>query len=116
MLTATLSSSGTDSVADHKEQAVGRFAVTGYEDDKGVFKVPTLCNMELTYPYFHDGAVKSLNNAVFIMGQTRLGRTFSSEELDQLVAFLLTLTGVQPEFSLPILPPSVAQTPVPELF
>ncbi len=99
-----------------ENQATGRFGVTGNEFEKGVFKVPTLRNIELTYPYFHDGAVKSLHNAVAIMGETQLGRTFSSQEIDQLVAFMLTLTGDQPRFSLPILPPSVAETPAPEPF
>lgn len=96
--------------------ANGRYDVTGNEADKGVFKVPTLRNIELTYPYLHDGSVHSLRETVAIMGETQLGRTYDSGELDQLVAFLLTLTGEQPAFTLPILPPSVAATPAPQPF
>jgi len=96
--------------------ATGRFGVTGNETDKYVFKVPTLRNIELTYPYFHDGGVQTLREAVAIMSDTQLGRTFNDQELDDLVAFLKTLTGDQPRFILPILPPSVASTPAPEPF
>lgn len=96
--------------------AVGRIAVTGNEVDRNRFKVPTLRNIELTYPYFHDGSVNSLHEAVTVMGEVQLGRTFSAGELDQLVAFLKTLTGQQPLFTLPILPPSVPGTPAPEPF
>jgi len=96
--------------------ALGRFNVTGQEVDRNRFKVPTLRNIELTYPYFHDGSVHSLHKAVAVMGEVQLGREFSLEELDQLVAFLKTLTGEQPLFTLPILPPSVPGTPAPVPF
>ena len=96
--------------------ATGRYRVTGKETDRHVFKVPTLRNIELTYPYFHDGSVRSLRDAVAIMGEVQLGRTFVEQELDQLVAFLKTLTGEQPLFTLPILPPSVPGTPAPVPF
>ncbi len=93
--------------------AQGVFDVTGKEEDRMKFKVPTLRNVELTYPYFHDGSVETLAEAVDIMGKVQLGRTFSEEETDLLVAFLKTLTGTQPSFSIPILPPSVDATPRP---
>lgn len=96
--------------------AQGRFAVTGKEQDKMVFKVPTLRNVEMTYPYFHDGQVQTLSEAVDIMGKIQLGRTFSKEENAQLVAFLKALTGEQPRFALPILPPSTPNTPQPTPF
>lgn len=95
-------------------EVAGRSAVTGKEVDRFAFKVPTLRNIELTYPYFHDGAVWDLSEAVNIMGEIQLGRQFEQKETDQIVAFLRTLTGDQPSFSLPILPPSVAKTPKPQ--
>jgi cytochrome c peroxidase len=97
-------------------QAIGLAGVTKKDSDKFIFKVPTLRNIELTYPYFHDGATTSLSDAVNIMGEIQLGRKFSSDENDKIVAFLKTLTGDAPSFDLPQLPPSVAETPKPEPF
>jgi cytochrome c peroxidase len=94
----------------------GRSAVTGAEIDRFNFKVPTLRNVELTYPYFHDGAANTLAEAVDIMGRLQLGRTFTRTENASIVAFLKTLTGDQPRFLLPILPPSSDQTPRPTPF
>ena len=96
--------------------AIGRAEVTGKQSDRFFFKVPTLRNIELTYPYFHDGAVNTLSEAVDIMGDIQLGRQFSKQENAQIVAFLKSLTGDQPAFPLPILPPSVDATPRPEPF
>ncbi|AJQ97902.1 cytochrome-c peroxidase [Gynuella sunshinyii] len=96
--------------------ALGRFDVTGNEADKNVFKVPTLRNIELTYPYFHDGAIKTLSEAVNTMGEIQLGKTFNATENAQIVAFLKTLTGEQPQITLPILPPSNDNTPQPQPF
>ena len=96
--------------------AEGRSAVTGKDSDRFNFKVPTLRNVELTYPYFHDGAAKTLGEAVDIMGRLQLGRTFSATENASIVAFLKTLTGDQPHLLLPILPPSVDVTPRPVPF
>ena len=84
--------------------------------DRFNFKVPTLRNVELTYPYFHDGETATLTQAVDIMGRLQLGRTYSAAENAQIVAFLKTLTGDQPQFNLPILPPSSDQTRRPEPF
>jgi cytochrome c peroxidase len=96
--------------------AEGRSAVTGKDADRFSFKVPTLRNVELTYPYFHDGAADTLTEAVDIMGRLQLGKKFSEEENAQIVAFLKTLTGDQPSFALPILPPSSDATPRPTPF
>ncbi|MFA7578899.1 cytochrome-c peroxidase [Castellaniella sp.] len=96
--------------------AEGRVAVTGIDADRFSFKVPTLRNVELTYPYFHDGAVDTLAEAVDIMGRLQLGRHYSDEENAQIVAFLKSLTGKQPEIVLPILPPSSDATPRPTPF
>jgi len=96
--------------------AVGRSAVTGKDGDRFSFKVPTLRNVELTYPYFHDGEAETLDHAVELMGRLQLGRVFTEEENRKIVAFLLTLTGDQPAFLLPILPPSNDKTPRPQPF
>ncbi|OZI17751.1 cytochrome-c peroxidase [Bordetella genomosp. 7] len=96
--------------------AEGRAAVTGADADRFMFKVPTLRNVELTYPYFHDGAADTLAQAVDIMGRLQLGRTFTPEESAQIVAFLKTLTGKQPRLQLPVLPASADDTPRPVPF
>jgi cytochrome c peroxidase len=96
--------------------AEGRVAYSKDEADRFKFKVPTLRNVELTYPYFHDGAANSLKEAVETMGRVQLGRKFTDEENAQIVAFLKTLTGDQPSFKLPQLPPSSEATPRPQPF
>ncbi|WP_287602332.1 CHAT domain-containing protein [Thiothrix sp.] len=74
-------------------QAEGLSAETGRDADRFKFKVPTLRNVEMTSPYFHDGAAKTLEEAVNIMGQIQLGKKFSDAETADIVAFLKTLTG-----------------------
>ena len=96
--------------------AEGRFAVTGRDADRFNFKVPTMRNVELTYPYFHDGAADTLAEAVDVMGRVQLGRRFSEDDNAKIVAFLKTLTGDQPTFRLPLLPPSADKTPRPSPF
>ncbi len=99
-----------------KSPAEGRKAVTGKDEDRFMFKVPMLRNVELTYPYFHDGEAETLTEAVDVMGRLQLGKKFSEEENAQIAAFLKTLTGDQPSFILPILPPSTDKTPQPKPF
>ncbi len=99
-----------------KSPAEGRVAVTGKDADRFLFKVPTLRNVELTYPYFHDGEAETLSEAVDVMGRLQLGKKFSDKENTQIVAFLKTLTGDQPAFQMPILPPSTEKTPAPKPF
>lgn len=96
--------------------AEGRKGVTGKEADKYVFKVPTLRNIELTYPYFHDGSVWTLEEAVNTMADIQLGQKLSDQEVKEMVAFLESLTGDQPQITLPILPPSNKDTPRPVPF
>lgn len=96
--------------------AEGRIAVTGKDADRFNFKVPTLRNVEMTYPYFHDGAANTLPEAVDTMARIQLGKKFSANENAKVVAFLKTLTGDQPNFKLPILPPSSDKTPRPTPF
>ena len=101
---------------DTKSKAEGVAGLTGKDADRMKFKVPTLRNVEMTYPYFHDGAVWTLEEAVDIMGKLQLGRTYSKDEIAKIVAYLKTLTGKQPDFKLPILPPSTNDTPRPKPF
>ncbi|WP_414691410.1 cytochrome-c peroxidase [Noviherbaspirillum sp.] len=96
--------------------AEGRVAVTGKDADRFNFKVPTLRNVEMTYPYFHDGAANTLPEAVDTMARIQLGKKFTAEENAKVVAFLKTLTGDQPNFKLPILPPSSDATVRPTPF
>jgi len=94
----------------------GRIAVTGRDADRFSFKVPTLRNVELTYPYFHDGAYWRLEDAVDLMARLQLGRELAMEDIDNMTAFLKTLTGEQPTFTIPQLPPSTNDTPRPVPF
>ena len=75
------------------EEDNGRFAVTGDPSDKHRFKVPTLRNVALTAPYFHDASAKDLKEAVRVMGHFQSNKDFSDKELDELVSFLESLTG-----------------------
>jgi len=99
-----------------KSAAQGLSAVTGKDADRFKFKVPTLRNVEMTYPYFHDGEAETLTEAVDVMGRLQLGKKFTGDEKARIVAFLKTLTGDQPGFLLPILPPSTDATPAPKPF
>jgi cytochrome c peroxidase len=96
--------------------AIGRAAVTGKDEDRMSFKVPTLRNVELTYPYFHDGEAETLEEAVDVMGRLQLGRMYTEQQTADIVAFLKTLTGDQPTFVMPLLPPSANDTPRPKPF
>jgi cytochrome c peroxidase len=84
----------------------GRFAVTGNESDKYVFKVPILRNVAKASPYFHDGSVDDLEKAEWIMGKIQMGMDLSKEELGDINAFLKSLTGEIPQDALivPLLP------------
>ena len=75
----------------------GKFSVTKNESDKYVFKSPSLRNIEKTYPYFHDGSVKDLKEAVRIMAKVQLNKELAEKDLNNLVAFLNSLTGKLPE-------------------
>ena len=74
----------------------GRFDVTKKESDKYVFKVPSLRNIDKTQPYFHDGSISDLNEAVVIMAKAELDKDLSEEEAGKIVAFMGTLTGEVP--------------------
>ncbi|MBC7173079.1 MAG: cytochrome-c peroxidase, partial [Polyangiaceae bacterium] len=78
------------------EADLGRYNVTRQEADKHFFKVPTLRNVTVTDPYFHDGSEPELASAVRTMARVQLGRNLSDEEVSDLVAFLGALTGELP--------------------
>ncbi|PKO37998.1 MAG: cytochrome B6 [Betaproteobacteria bacterium HGW-Betaproteobacteria-6] len=77
----------------NRQSDLGRFNVTGLDQDKNVFKVPSLRNVAVTPPYFHDGSAKTLDEAVIVMGRYQLGRELSEDDVKALTAFLRALTG-----------------------
>lgn len=94
----------------------GRFSVTKVDHDKMVFKVPSLRNIEKTAPYMHDGATKSLEEAIALMGDYQLGGKVSKADAAAIATWLRSLTGELPPADLitkPKLPPSTPATPKP---
>ena len=93
----------------------GREKVTKNEGDRMMFKVPSLRNVEKTYPYLHNGKVASLDETISLMGNYQLGRQLSPEEVKLIAAWLKSLTGEIPAEYIkpPQLPPSTAKTPKP---
>ncbi len=84
---------------DANSMNIGRYNITKREEDKYVFKVPSLRNIALTAPYMHDGRAKTLRDAVEIMTEHQLGRYMSLEEIEDIVAFLKSLTGKIPSIA-----------------
>lgn len=82
----------------------GRYEVTRQDEDKHLYKVPTLRNITITAPYFHNGAVNSLPEAVRVMAQTELDIKLSDQNVTDIVAFLTALDGKFPQISMPRLP------------
>jgi len=83
-------------VKDYPTQDMGRFETTKLESDKKIFKVPSLRNVAKTGPYFHDGSIKTLEEAVSKMGEYQLGKNLSKDEVASIVIFLNSLTGKLP--------------------
>ncbi|QCD44283.1 cytochrome-c peroxidase [Campylobacter mucosalis] len=84
-------------------------------DANGMVKAPTLRNIELTAPYFHNGAIWSLKEAIKTMGSVQLGIDISDKEADSIGIFLKSLTGDMPKVEYPMLPASTDKTSKPEL-
>jgi cytochrome c peroxidase len=80
-----------------KNRIGDRYEVTKDLDDKFVYKVPSLRNIELTAPYFHNAVTYDLHKAVALMAYHNLGIIPTKEEIDDIVAFLKTLTGKKPK-------------------
>ena len=93
----------------------GRYKVTKVESDRMMFKVPSLRNVARTAPYFHNGKVGGLEQAVSEMAEYQLDSKLSREEIASIMAFLNTLTGEIPTqyIQKPELPKSTAKTPKP---
>ena len=91
----------------------GRFAVTETADDSYVFRASPLRNIDQTAPYFHSGKVWDLRVAVAIMGTSQLGEALNDAEVDQIVAFLGSLTVPMPEVVYALLPAETLSTPRP---
>jgi cytochrome c peroxidase len=86
------------------DQDKGRAEVTGSEADANMFRVPTLRNITDTAPYFHNGAVNDLHEAVRIMAKTQLNRDLADADVEDIVAFMTALTGEYPVIIMPRLP------------
>lgn len=86
-----------DRKAAETEADLGRYAVTKREEDRYVFKVPSLRNITLTAPYFHDASAENLPDAIQAMARYQLGRDIPDQDLTDIVMFLDSLTGEQPE-------------------
>lgn len=84
-------------------------------DANGMVRTPTLRNVEYTAPYFHNGAIWTLEEAIKAMGSVQLGINISDAEIKSIVAFLKSLTGEAPKVIYPVLPPSTNETPRPVL-
>jgi len=89
---------------------LGRYEVTKKDTDKHLFRVPTLRNIALTAPYFHNGSVKSLDEAVRVMGKAQLNKDLNKEQVADIVAFLESLTGEFPQQTMPRLPVTAGRT------
>jgi cytochrome c peroxidase len=91
-----------------KDVDEGRYVVTKDENDKYIFKVPMLRNIEMTSPYFHDGSVDRLHDAIWIMGKAQLAKSLADQQVEEISLFLKSLTGRIPDDALnvPLLPPS----------
>ena len=77
-----------------QEADFGRYNITGIEDHRYEFRVPSLRNVALTAPYFHDASAVTLEQAVAIMGRYQLGVDLNADEIASIVKFLNTLTGI----------------------
>ena len=88
----------------------GRFTVINAEADMYLWKVPTLRNISITAPYFHNGSVATLDEAVRVMARIQLNQDLTDGQVADIVAFLDALTGEFPEQPLPQLPPTPGQS------
>ncbi len=94
-----------DYIAKYKlDKDLGRAEATGKKEDNNFFRVPTLRNITDTAPYFHNGSVNNLSEAVRIMGKSQLNKNLNEKQVDDIVAFLGSLTGEYPKISMPRLP------------
>ena len=82
----------------------GRFEATHQDADRHMYVVQSLRNVEVTAPYFHNGSVRTLDEAVRVMARLQLNKTLTGGQVQDIVAFLDSLTGTFPQITLPRLP------------
>ena len=97
--------------ATYKYMNIGDFK----GDKNGMVKVPTLRNITETAPYFHNGMIWNLKDAIKEMGRIQLGTKISDKQASSIEAFLGSLTGKKPHMMMPMLPASTNATPKPDL-
>ncbi|TQF66646.1 cytochrome-c peroxidase [Pseudoalteromonas luteoviolacea] len=85
-----------DRVPVSLQDDLGRYELTQNEQDKFVFKVPSLRNVAQTAPYFHNGSVDELADAIRIMAQGQLGLELSDEDVADIEALLHAFSGELP--------------------
>lgn len=102
-------------VHPYETKDLGRYEVTKKDGDKYFFKVPSLRNVEKTGPWFHDGSVKTLDEAIRLMGWHQLGKKLEPAEVESIATFLKALTGrIDAEYvAEPAALPAGADTPKP---
>jgi cytochrome c peroxidase len=105
-----VNSNGMYQAKYHFNKDLGLAEVTKKSEDEHMFKVPTLRNIALTAPYFHNGTVKTLDEAVKVMAKLQLNKDLTKEEVADIVAFLNALTGEFPRQEMPQLPPTPGET------
>lgn len=93
---------------------LGRFEVTKKADDKNHWRVPTWRNVAITAPYFHNGKVKTLDEAVRVMAKTQLDMDLNDSQISDIVAFLNALTGEFPKQTMPMLPNTMNHSITPD--
>ncbi|WCL49994.1 cytochrome-c peroxidase [Leptospira sp. GIMC2001] len=81
-----------DSIYSYNPNDLGRFEFTGNESDKYFFKIPSLRNVVLTQPYFHDGSVQTIQEAVNRMNAYNLNRQLDRSEINTIISFLNALS------------------------
>jgi len=103
-------------VKPYETEDMGRKEVTGQDADAMMFKVPSLRNIAETAPYFHDGKVATLDEAVKLMAWHQLGKKLEDAEIKKISAFLKSTTGEIPTeyIAKPELPESGPKTPKPD--
>jgi len=90
----------------------GRYEATHDKSDMHMWRVPSLRNVALTAPYFHNGEVKTLDEAVRVMAKSQLDKTLSDKQVADIVAFLEGLTGEFPAMEMPRLPETAGRSMV----
>ena len=84
----------------------GRASVTKRDADRNLWRVPSLRNLTHTAPYFHNGVMHTIDEAVRVMASTQLNRTLTNDQVKDITTFLMSLSGPFPVQEMPLLPPT----------